>query len=76
MKKSPLSLSANGAGDYGFFLVAIDGALPGGNGVDQLRIKIWTGPPTLLCMRTSPAMPTTQSSRRPLAAAAVQSFAN
>jgi hypothetical protein len=31
----------NGAGDYGFMLTAIDGALPGGGGVDRFRIKIW-----------------------------------
>ena len=33
----------NGGGNYGFLLTAIDGALPGGNGVDRFRIKI-TGP--------------------------------
>jgi len=31
----------NGNGDYGFLLTAIDGALPGGNGEDKFRIKIW-----------------------------------
>jgi len=31
----------NGAGDYAFMLTAIDGQLPGGGGVDKLRIKIW-----------------------------------
>jgi len=33
----------NGAGNYDFMLTAIDGALPGGGGVDRFRIKI-TGP--------------------------------
>ncbi len=31
----------NGAGSYGFMLVAIDGAVNGGGGVDKFRIKIW-----------------------------------
>jgi len=31
----------NNAGDYGFLLTGIDGALPGGGGVDKFRIKIW-----------------------------------
>lgn len=31
----------NGAGDYGFLLSAIDGAVSGGGGVDKFRIKIW-----------------------------------
>ena len=31
----------NGSGSYGFLLTAIDGALPGGGGADQFRIKIW-----------------------------------
>jgi hypothetical protein len=31
----------NGQGTYGFLLTAIDGALPGGGGVDKFRIKIW-----------------------------------
>ncbi len=31
----------NDAGNYGFILTAIDGDLPGGGGVDRLRIKIW-----------------------------------
>lgn len=30
----------NGAGNYGFMLTAIDGALLGGGGVDRFRIKI------------------------------------
>jgi len=33
--------SINGIGDYGFMLTAIDGQIPGGNGVDKFRIKIW-----------------------------------
>jgi hypothetical protein len=31
----------NGAGGYGFMLVAIDGQQPGGGGVDKFRIKVW-----------------------------------
>jgi len=31
----------NGAGAYEFMLTAIDGAIPGGGGVDKFRIKIW-----------------------------------
>jgi PKD repeat protein len=31
----------NGAGGYGFMLVAIDGQQTGGGGVDKFRIKIW-----------------------------------
>jgi hypothetical protein len=31
----------NGSGTYGFMLTAIDGQLPGGNGTDKFRIKIW-----------------------------------
>jgi hypothetical protein len=31
----------DGAGNYGFMLTAIDGALPGGGGEDKFRIKIW-----------------------------------
>jgi hypothetical protein len=31
----------NGTGSYGFMLTAIDGAQPGGGGVDTFRIKIW-----------------------------------
>jgi hypothetical protein len=31
----------NGAGNYGFILTAIDGAVKGGGGSDKLRIKIW-----------------------------------
>jgi len=31
----------NQQGDYGFMLTAIDGAIPGGGGVDKFRIKIW-----------------------------------
>jgi len=31
----------NGAGGFGFKLTAIDGQMPGGNGVDKFRIKIW-----------------------------------
>jgi len=30
----------NGAGNYGFLLTAIDGAINGGGGIDQFRIKI------------------------------------
>jgi len=33
--------SINGVGNYAFILSAIDGALPGGGGVDRFRIKIW-----------------------------------
>ena len=28
-------------GDYGFILVAIDGQVNGGGGIDKFRIKIW-----------------------------------
>ena len=31
----------NGAGNYGFMLTAIDGAVNGGGGADRFRIKIW-----------------------------------
>jgi hypothetical protein len=31
----------NGSRNYGFMLTAIDGQLPGGDGVDKFRIKIW-----------------------------------
>ena len=31
----------NGSGEYGFLLTVIDGQIPGGNGVDRFRIKIW-----------------------------------
>jgi hypothetical protein len=31
----------NGAGDFGFLLTAIDGAISGGGGADKFRIKIW-----------------------------------
>jgi PKD repeat protein len=31
----------NGEGGYGFMLSAIDGARPGGGGLDKVRIKIW-----------------------------------
>ena len=31
----------DGAGNYGFLLMAIDGQLPGGGGADKFRIKIW-----------------------------------
>ncbi|MCK4443265.1 MAG: hypothetical protein KAW09_01895, partial [Thermoplasmata archaeon] len=31
----------NGEGNYGFLISAIDGELPGGQGVDKFRIKIW-----------------------------------
>ncbi len=31
----------NGAGDFGFLLGVVDGDLPGGDGADRLRIKIW-----------------------------------
>lgn len=31
----------NGAGNYGFMLTAIDGAVTGGGGIDKFRIKIW-----------------------------------
>jgi len=31
----------NGAGDFGFLLTALDGAVSGGGGVDRFRIKIW-----------------------------------
>lgn len=31
----------NGAGDYGFMLTAIDGAVSCGGGVDRFRIRIW-----------------------------------
>lgn len=31
----------NGAGDFGFLLSAIDGAVNGGGGTDKFRIKIW-----------------------------------
>jgi len=31
----------NGTGDYGFLLTAVDGELPGGDGADRFRIKIW-----------------------------------
>jgi hypothetical protein len=31
----------NGAGNYGFMLTAIDGEMPGGGGIDRIRIKIW-----------------------------------
>ena len=33
--------TVNGVAGYGFMLTAIDGALPGGNGIDRFRIKIW-----------------------------------
>jgi len=32
----------NGAGNYRFMLTAIDGDLPGGNGQDKFRIRIWS----------------------------------
>jgi hypothetical protein len=31
----------NGEGDYAFMLTVIDGDLPGGDGVDRIRMKIW-----------------------------------
>jgi hypothetical protein len=31
----------NGAGDFGFLLSAVDGAVNGGGGTDKFRIKIW-----------------------------------
>jgi PKD repeat protein len=31
----------NGEGDYGFMVTAVDGEMPGGEGVDEFRIKIW-----------------------------------
>ena len=31
----------NSAGEYGFMLTAIDGAIKGGGGTDKFRIKIW-----------------------------------
>jgi PKD repeat protein len=31
----------NGSGDYAFMVVAIDGQISGGGGVDRFRIKIW-----------------------------------
>ena len=31
----------NNAGNFGFMLTAIDGALPGGGGIDKFRMKIW-----------------------------------
>lgn len=31
----------NGAGDFRFLLTAIDGAVPGGGGVDRFQIQIW-----------------------------------
>jgi len=31
----------NGAGNYGFFVTALDGKQPGGGGVDKFRIQIW-----------------------------------
>lgn len=31
----------NGAGDFGFLLSAVDGAVTGGGGADKFRIKIW-----------------------------------
>ncbi len=31
----------NGEGNYGFILSSIDGDLPGGDGIDKFRIKIW-----------------------------------
>jgi len=31
----------NGEGSYNFMLVAVDGALSGGGGVDKFRLKIW-----------------------------------
>ena len=33
----------NGEGSYNFMLVAVDGALSGGGGVDKFRLKIWVG---------------------------------
>jgi N-acetylneuraminic acid mutarotase len=33
--------SVNGAGEYGFFISAVDGELAGGGGTDKFRIKIW-----------------------------------
>ena len=33
----------NGEGSYNFMLVAVDGALNGGGGVDKFRLKIWVG---------------------------------
>jgi probable HAF family extracellular repeat protein len=33
--------TVNGAGDYGFMILAIDGSGSGGGGVNQFRIKIW-----------------------------------
>jgi len=35
--------TVNGTGDYGFMLVATDGQISGGGGVDKFRIKIWRG---------------------------------
>ncbi|PHN08133.1 HYR domain-containing protein [Flavilitoribacter nigricans] len=33
--------TVNGSGNYGFVVIAIDGALNGSGGTDQFRIKIW-----------------------------------
>ncbi len=33
--------TVNGTGTYQFLLTAIDGDLPGGDGIDRFRIKIW-----------------------------------
>jgi hypothetical protein len=32
----------NGTGEYGFLLTAYDGQAVGGDGVDKLRLKIWS----------------------------------
>jgi probable HAF family extracellular repeat protein len=34
--------TVNGGGSYTFLITAVDGQLPGGSGVDLLRVKIWS----------------------------------
>jgi hypothetical protein len=31
----------NDAGNFGFLLTVVDGALPGGGGADKFRLKVW-----------------------------------
>ncbi len=65
----------NNAGDYGFMLTAIDGAVNGGGGVDKFRIKIWnlaTGGGAMTT-KWARATPPTQ---RPSSAAATSSSTN
>jgi hypothetical protein len=56
----------NNAGSYGFIVTVLDGDMPGGDGIDRFRIKIWDKATGAVVYDNQPGAPNTANPTAPL----------